>query len=147
MGLESYIWSVGKVTTQSWMRLRWFILVWCPYVHVVGIALWGQQFSVHRWRSYHCDFTWVTDYLLHFDVWVLFCSIVVKYRLQFRNQIMILFWYLNIRQHNVIWIVSPCTVSWIVNTISFAREVNSLIDYLGILVDQRTPLKRCGRPV
>lgn len=129
------------------MRLRWFILVRCPYVHVVSIALWSQQFSVHRWRSYHRYFTWMTDYLLHFDVWVLFRSIVVKYRLQFRNQIMILLWYLNIGQHNVIWIVGPCTVCWIVNTVSFAWEVNSLIDYLGILINQRTPLKRCRRPV
>lgn len=60
---------------------------------------------------------------------------------------MILFGDLKIRHYDIIWVVCPCVICGIIDSIGFTRKVNSLIDDLRVLVDKRTPLYRCCWPV
>ena len=129
------------------MRLRRLVLVAGPNVHIVCIAFWSQQFSIHRGWTNYSDFSWMAYDLFDFDVWMLFGCIKIKYRFQFWNQVMILLWYFYVCQYDIIWAVGPSAVCWVVESICLAGKVNSLIYHLRVLIHQRTPLNWCRRPV
>lgn len=147
VSLQGDIGSIGEVTAQSGMGLRRLVLIAGPYVNVICVAFWGQQLSIHRRRTNDRNLPWMADYLFDLNIGMLFCSIVVKYRLELRNQVVVLFRNLYICQNNVVWIVCPGVVSWVVQAVSLTGEVNSLVDHFWVLVHERTPLNRCGRPV
>jgi len=79
--LQCNVRSICKITTQSWMGLRRFIFFTGPNVNVICVAFWCQKFSIHWWRSYHRDLSWVTDDLFDFQIGMFFCCIIVENRL------------------------------------------------------------------
>ena len=145
--LQRDIRSVSEVTRQSRVLLRRFVLVWCPYVNIIRVTLRRQKLSIHRWWSYNSDLSWVADYLLYFYIWVFFRRIIIENWLKLWNQIMVLFGNLYVCEYDIIGVISPCAISWIVDAVCLTWEVNSLIDYFWVLINKWAPLYRCGRPV
>lgn len=119
-GLESYVWGVRKVARESRMLLRGLVLVGCPDIHVVGVTFRSKQLPVHGGRANDCYLTRMAYYLLHLYIRMLLSRIIVKYGLQLRDQIMVLFGNFNIRQHYIVGVVSPGILDRVVNTVSLA---------------------------
>ena len=89
----------------------------------------------------------MTNDLLDFQVRMLFCCVIVKQCLQVIQKVVLIVGNLQVGHHYVVRSVGPAIVVTVVNAVSLAGKVESLLTKLTVLLQEGTPLNGSHRPV
>lgn len=80
------------------------------------------------------------DDLLDFKVGMFFSRVIIKKGFELVYKVVLFVWDLHVGHNDIVWCVSPVILSNIVDSVCFTREIETLLDVLTVLLDQRTPL-------